>query len=255
MTDRDDIRRRMSDLYTTGVPLPFECIAAREIEDREAADIERALHTAFGPNRINVSREFFEVDPEQVQVLLRVMPGRDVTPGNSEQGAESQDEDQVAAIEYKRRRERTNEQEFIDSLNEHGVIIYRRVPALGNQEGMLVRWGTKGFSLNVVVDGATIAVCYGYPPSSSNQRLYTGFPSIVEKSSVPQEMVKSLRQDALNTDLFQPSGKGMDLSCQTDLPLDKSQLDALIGWLALVIDKIREYQGVNRGDAPSRDES
>ena len=39
MTDRDDVKRRMSDLYTTGVPLPFECVAAREIEDREAADI------------------------------------------------------------------------------------------------------------------------------------------------------------------------------------------------------------------------
>ena len=25
MTDRDDVQRRMSDLYTTGVPLPFEC--------------------------------------------------------------------------------------------------------------------------------------------------------------------------------------------------------------------------------------
>ena len=31
MTDRDDVRRRMSDLYTTGVPLPFDCVVAREI--------------------------------------------------------------------------------------------------------------------------------------------------------------------------------------------------------------------------------
>ena len=35
---RPDVQRRMSDLYTTGVPLPFDCVIAREIEDREAAD-------------------------------------------------------------------------------------------------------------------------------------------------------------------------------------------------------------------------
>ena len=166
MTDREDVKRRMSDLYSTGVPLPFECVAARQIDDREALEIEKALHTAFGPNRINASREFFQIDPEQVQVLLRVMPGRDVTRRPSDQAAEPQDEGQAAATEYKKRQARTNELEFMDSLNEHGVITYQRVLALGNQEGMLVRWGTKGFSVNVVLDGAVVPACYGYPPSA-----------------------------------------------------------------------------------------
>ena len=66
-------------------------------------EIENALHTAFGPNRVNTSREFFEIDPEQVQALLRVMPGRDVTPRPPEQDAGTPDEDQAAATEYKRR--------------------------------------------------------------------------------------------------------------------------------------------------------
>ena len=49
MTDRLEVQPRMRDLYTTGVPLPFDCVIAREIEDKEAAEIERALHTAFDP--------------------------------------------------------------------------------------------------------------------------------------------------------------------------------------------------------------
>ena len=134
MTDRDDVQRRMSDLYTTGVPLPFECVAARAIKDREALEIEKALHTAFGPNRVNSSREFFEIDPEQVQVLLRVMPGQDVTPRTCGQDSRIQEEDQAAAAEYKRRRTRTNELEFLESLNEHGRTIYRRVLALEDPE-------------------------------------------------------------------------------------------------------------------------
>ena len=249
MTDRDDVQRRMSDLYSTGVPLPFECVVARELDDQAAADIEKALHTAFGPNRVNSSREFFQIEPEQVQVLLRVMPGRDVTPSTPDQETNSQDEGQAAATEYKKRQARTNELEFMESLNEHGMIAYRRVLAKGDQEGMRIRWGTKGFSLNVVSDGAHVPVCFGYPPSAYNQQIYTEFGSIIRKSNVPQGAVDALRQEALNTGLFKPAGKGTDLSCQTDLPLDESQLDALSGWLALVIDKIREYEEVGKGKA------
>ena len=56
MTDRDDVQDRMNQLYSTGVPLPFECVVARRIEDRRALEIESALHTAFGPNRVNLPR-------------------------------------------------------------------------------------------------------------------------------------------------------------------------------------------------------
>ena len=246
MTNNDDLQRRMRDLYSTGVPLPFECVVAREIRDKEAADIEKALHTAFGPNRINASREFFELDPEQVQALLKVMPGKDVTPRTDSKEARLQDEGQAAASEYKKRRARIDELEFMESLNQAGAVIYQRVLAMGNQEGMRVRWTTKGFSLDVVSDGAMIPVCYGYPPSTFNQRMYTGFPSILQKAGVPQDVADALRQHALDTGLFQPSGKGMDLSCPTDATLNESELDALTGWLTLVISKIREYQGVSQ---------
>ena len=165
------------------------------------------------------------------------------------------DEDQVASREYKRRYARTNELDFMESVNEHGAVIYQRVLALGNQEGMRVRWTTKGFSVDVVSDGAMIPVCYGYPPSTFNQRIYTGFPSIVQKAGVPQDVADALRQEALDTGLFQPSGKAMDLSCRTDAPLNESQLDALTGWLNTVIAKVREYEGISRGEAQHRVET
>ena len=249
MTDRDDVKRRMSDLYTTGVPLPFECAVAWEIDGREALEIENALHTAFGPNRVNSSREFFELDPEQVQVLLRVMPGRDVTPKNPEPEKDTQDDGQAASNEYKKRQARTNELEFIDSLNEHGIVIYRRVLALGDQEEMRVKWGTKGFSLNVVSNGTLIPMLYGYPPAAYNQRIYTEFGLVTQKANVPQDVIDALREEALETGLFNPAGRGNNLSFGTDLPLDDSQLDILTGWLTLVIAKIREYEGASRGEA------
>ena len=255
ITDRDDVKRRMSDLYTTGVPLPFDCVVAREIDGREALEIENALHTAFGPNRVNSSREFFQIDPEQVQALLRVMPGRDVTPRPPEQDADAQDQDQAAANEYKKRQARTNELEFMESLNENGVVIYGRVLSLINQGRMRVNWGTKGFSLNVITEGSTVPICYGFPPSAYNQQMYTDFASITRKSTLPQEVVEGLRETALATGTFKPAGKGIELSCRTDLPLDESQMDALTGWLTDVIAKIQEHEGVSRGEAQPRAET
>ena len=248
MTDRPDVQRRMGDLYTTGVPLPFDCVIAREIKDGEAAEIERALHTAFGPNRINPSREFFQVEPEQIEVLLRVMPGRDVTPGDAVQSTDLQLDDRRASTEFKRRQSRTNEVEFLESLNDNGTAVYERVLALGKQEGMRIKWGRKGFSLNAVSNGALVVVCYGYPPSAFNQNIYTDFDLVLRKSSVPQDAVEALRTDALNTRLFAPAGTGNNLVCQTDQSWDEPRLAVLTGWLSTVVERIREFEPVD----PSR---
>jgi hypothetical protein len=248
MTDRDDVRRRMSDLYTTGVPLPFECVAARQIEDQEAQRVESALHTVFGPHRVNASREFFQIDPEQVLAILAVLPGRDVTPRGPGQDTDAKDEDQAVVNEYRKRQARTNEQEFTDSLNENGAVVYRRILDLGNHGGMRVNWTRTGFSLNVLTAGTQVPICYCYPPSSFNQQMYTAFVPIASKSNVPQEVVEALRGEALETGLFKPAGKGIELSCRTDLPMDESQVDALTGWLTNTVSRVREYEGTGGGE-------
>jgi len=74
----NEINNRMNDLYTTGVPLPFECLFACEVDDCKL--VEDSLHKAFYPYRINPKREFFEIDSEQVIVILRLFSKRDVTP-------------------------------------------------------------------------------------------------------------------------------------------------------------------------------
>lgn len=69
---------RMDSLYTTGVPVPFTCVFAVEVSDITAT--EKALHIAFGPNRINPRREFFKIDEIQARVLLEQLGTKDVTP-------------------------------------------------------------------------------------------------------------------------------------------------------------------------------
>ena len=252
MTERDDVQRRMTELYSTGVPLPFDCVIARQLEDVEAARVENALHTAFDPSRINPSREFFQIDPEQVEALLQVMPGQDVTPRVTEQITALQPEDSKVASEYKRRQAKTNEDKFMESLNDNRRIIYKRVLDLGKQEGMRISWGKVGFSVGAFSNGSWVVICYGYPPSSGYQiQFYTDFPMIERKTSIPRMDVERLRESAMDTGLFVPVGKGLDISCRTDQNLEESQLDALIGWLESVIAKIRMYENVDSDEDSS----
>ena len=77
-TSRDSVDGRLSELYSTGVPVPFECEFAGRVKNE--TEVERRFHIAFGPYRINPNREFFEIEPEQAITLLQLMITKDVTP-------------------------------------------------------------------------------------------------------------------------------------------------------------------------------
>jgi hypothetical protein len=77
ITERD-IAKRITELDSTGVPLPFRCYYAAEVSDHKK--IEKALHVAFGDRRVRSSREFFTVDPYRVKAILEAIAIREVTP-------------------------------------------------------------------------------------------------------------------------------------------------------------------------------
>ena len=76
-TAQEDAQTRLDQLYTTGVPVPFELVFACRVED--AARVEQALHIAFGPQRVNQRREFFRIEPEQALAILRLLHVEDAT--------------------------------------------------------------------------------------------------------------------------------------------------------------------------------
>ena len=85
MTAKTDIEKRMRELYTTGVPAPFECQFACEVNNKECAKIEKALHKAFDPQRVNSNREFFKINVEQAKAILELFHHRDVTEDVAEE--------------------------------------------------------------------------------------------------------------------------------------------------------------------------
>lgn len=77
MTTQLEVEERMKQLYGTGVPVPFDCAFACQVKD--ANEVEKALHFAFGTGRINPNREFFKIEPERVIAILKLLKVEDIT--------------------------------------------------------------------------------------------------------------------------------------------------------------------------------
>ena len=97
-----DIDERLSQLYSTGVPLPFECAYAARVADMDK--VEKAFHNAFGPYRVNPKREFFSIEPEQAIGLLDLMKLEDMTPAVQQEAERVDVEAKAAAEKFKKSR-------------------------------------------------------------------------------------------------------------------------------------------------------
>lgn len=91
-TTQVEVEERMKQLYGTGVPVPFDCAFACKVKD--ATEVEKSLHFAFGNTRINPNREFFKLEPERVIAVLKLLKVDDITTQ-----FERQIESDVAAID------------------------------------------------------------------------------------------------------------------------------------------------------------
>lgn len=106
-TSGDGVERRVAELSrATGVPLPFKVAVAREVHDAQA--VERALHIAFGPDRVNPAREFFAIEPHRAAAIINAFPGEDLTPQTEravENAVEASEPGTLAAArQYERKR-------------------------------------------------------------------------------------------------------------------------------------------------------
>ena len=78
MTNRLNITARLKELSSaTGVPVPFELAYACKVPINQTMKVERALHVAFAPYRLNPSREFFQIQPAQAIAILEVLDRND----------------------------------------------------------------------------------------------------------------------------------------------------------------------------------
>ena len=118
-----DVELRLADLYSTGVPLPFECEYSAKVKDVDKT--EKAFHTAFEPSRVNPKREFFNINPEQAIAVLSLMAIEDVTPSVQDEAKKIDLEATASAEKFKKKR-RPNQNFFEMGLKEGDILKFGR---------------------------------------------------------------------------------------------------------------------------------
>ena len=132
-----DVELRLADLYSTGVPLPFECEYAAKVKDVDKT--EKAFHTAFEPSRVNPKREFFNINPEQAIAVLSLMAIEDVTPSVQDEAKKIDIEATASAEKFKKKRRPTINY-FEMGLKEGDILKFGR-----NEESCTVLNGRQVF--------------------------------------------------------------------------------------------------------------
>ena len=136
--------------------------------------------------------------------------------------------------------------EFLESCDDNGRAVYTRILDLADRQNMTARWGPKGFTMGVDVDGTRVIFCYAYSPGSAyKQSLYTalldkrGF----RKMQAP-EAAEQLHEKAKRTGLFAPAGR--ELKCLIDRTFTDAEVDSLVTWCESVAQAIREHADAAR---------
>ena len=129
MTTQEDVDKRMKELYTTGVPVPFECQFACTVNNKDCAKIEKALHTAFDPQRVNKNREFFKINVEQARAILELFHHTDVTEEVSDDiQNDLTEDDKAASVKAQLHRPSLNFYEM--GMHEGDVLKWREDPTI-----------------------------------------------------------------------------------------------------------------------------
>jgi hypothetical protein len=129
MTAQEDIDKRMKELYTTGVPVHFECQFACRVKKSDCVKIEKALHTAFEPQRINANREFFRIQVEQAKAILELYHHTDVTEEVTDEiQNDLTDDDKVASIKAQQKRPALNFYEM--GLHKGDILKWKDEPTI-----------------------------------------------------------------------------------------------------------------------------
>lgn len=129
MTNKDNVKARMKKLYGSGVPDPFECNYACKVDSKDCEKIEKALHKAFAPKRINSNREFFQIDPLQAIAILELFDKEDLTEEVSNDIHQNLTSDDISATEEIKKSRRPPLNYFEMNLKKGDVLTFDSDPS------------------------------------------------------------------------------------------------------------------------------
>jgi hypothetical protein len=126
---------------------------------------------------------------------------------------------------------------FFKDLDSDGLAVFKAILKLSDLHGFPIHWGTKGFSLNVDIDGIHVALCYGYGlKARGGQLVWTAFTDIINKVKDGEFIVKDLRQQLRPMNIFTETQKEMKFNFQKKI--NPTQITELADILVDLANKI-----------------
>lgn len=137
---------------------------------------------------------------------------------------------------------KTDKNKFIASLDNHGRIVFDALFRFAEQEKLIFRWGSKGFSLNKTFDNGFVGLCFGYPSNSVyKQSIYTGFEEINKKINNPDAVINFYKSELAKFGKFEQAKSNLKWVIKREITT--SDIDKYLLILKRVIEKI-ETEGL-----------
>ena len=138
---------------------------------------------------------------------------------------------------------KVDEKKFLESLDKYGNPVFEKLFDYAKNNNLLLRWGSKGFSLNVSLENGFVGLCFGFPPESVfKQSIYTGFEEINRKVKNPELLVNYFKSELGKTGYFVPARSNM--KWLINKPFNHTDIDKFLAVLSRIINKIKE-SGLN----------
>lgn len=133
---------------------------------------------------------------------------------------------------------KVDEKRFFESLNSFGKPVFQQIFEFAKSQELLIRWGSKGFSINLILNNGFVGLCFGYPPHSVfKQSIYTGFEEIRKKVNNSDSIIYFFKSELEKSGTF-ISAKS-NLKWIIDKPIG-NELNVFFEIIKSVIEKIKE---------------
>lgn len=134
---------------------------------------------------------------------------------------------------------RVDKNSFITSLDHNGRTFFEAVLDFAEKNKLPIHWGSKGFSLNVDLNGNHVNILYGYPPHSVfKQSIYTVCAEIIRKVQDGDSITNYYREKLNDFGGFEQAGSELKFMISDQVQDDRKEL--LLNILSEVITMIRE---------------
>ena len=138
---------------------------------------------------------------------------------------------------------KTNKEIFLNGLDTNGKQVFQKIFDFADKEKLLIRWGAKGFSLNVPNKSEFIGLIFGYPLNCPyDQSIITGFRQIEKKIADSESIVKLFSNGIEQLNLFTIKVGYLgnnELKWKIDT-VDNQKVEQFIELLRKIVDLIRK---------------